>query len=290
MFRVRAATALVCVPLMLVVVSWGAEVLWGVIFLACVAASTVLGMRELYSSLSRMQIRPVVEVGYVAGVGLLIVVWWAPRELQGHAISVILAITIAASLIAHFGTQRETSPVKNVGGTLLGVIWIGLLFTYFLRLRQIDLGYTYPWLSGDDWWSFFRRNCGALVVTFSAVWLSDTAAFIVGKTLGRRKLCPYLSPHKTVEGAIGAFFGAALFGLLAAWIMGIPVVHGAVLGAIIGVVGQLGDLSQSALKRDIQIKDFGDILPGHGGIMDRFDSALFAMPVAFLYFKLFTTI
>jgi phosphatidate cytidylyltransferase len=287
MFRTRAATAVIGLPLLLVVVSWGAEFVGGAIFLIAVVVATVLGLSELYGNLWRKRIRPVSEIGYVGAVALLVAVWWLPGNVQSHVISLVLALTVAGALLTHLGTRQETSPVRNVGATVLGVLWIGLLFTYFLRLRQIDLGQAYVWLTGDDWWSFFRRHCGALVITFSAAWLSDTAAFAVGKTLGRRKLCPYLSPHKTIEGAIGAFLGAALFGFLASWLMGVPTIHGLVLGAIIGVVGQLGDLSQSALKRDLQIKDFGDILPGHGGILDRFDSALFAMPVAFLYFRIF---
>jgi len=287
MFRVRFLTALVGVPMMLLVISWGAQALRGLPFVAAVAFLVVVGLKELYGNMWRKQIRPVCELGYAASVALLLVVWYVRPSWQGQAIGFILAATVAGALVAHLGVKGETSPAQNVGGTVLGVIWVGLLFTYFLRLRQLDLAHVYPWLRGDDAWSFFRRHCGPLIVTFAAAWLSDTMAFAVGKTLGKHKLCPYLSPGKTIEGTIGGFLGATIFGALAAALMAIPVVHGAALGAIIGVIGQLGGLSQSAIKRDFQIKDFGTLFPGHGGVMDRFDGILFAMPAAFLYFKLF---
>jgi phosphatidate cytidylyltransferase len=135
---------------------------------------------------------------------------------------------------------------------------------------------------------FHRADFGAWIALYVAacVWMSDTWALFGGKALGKHKLAPTLSPGKTSEGLVSGILGAlvtgALFGL---WIH-IPLIHGAAIGAIAGLVGPLGDLFESALKREIGVKDFGTIMPGHGGTLDRFDSLLFVMPIAYLYLRL----
>ena len=115
------------------------------------------------------------------------------------------------------------------------------------------------------------------------VWMTDTGAYLVGRKWGKHKLAPALSPNKTVEGSLGglalALLTGALFGL---WIH-LPLRDGLAVGLIAGVMGQVGDLFESALKREIGIKDFGGIMPGHGGALDRFDSLLFVTPLAFCY-------
>jgi len=117
-------------------------------------------------------------------------------------------------------------------------------------------------------------------------WITDTGAYFVGSRFGRRKLAPRLSPNKTVEGAIGGLiFATAMSIAWGSWI-GLPWWHCAILGPILGFLGQIGDLCESALKRDLGIKDFGGIMPGHGGILDRFDSLLFTAPIAYYYLGL----
>jgi phosphatidate cytidylyltransferase len=114
----------------------------------------------------------------------------------------------------------------------------------------------------------------------------DAGAYFVGRTWGRRKLAPRLSPHKTVEGAVGAFIVALVvtvgFGL---WFR-LPAGHLVALGALFGVAGQVGDLGKSVFKRQAGAKDYGSIIPGHGGVLDRFDSLLFCAPVAYYYLYL----
>ena len=115
------------------------------------------------------------------------------------------------------------------------------------------------------------------------VWSVDTFAYFFGRWFGKNKLAPQLSPGKTIEGSIGGLIGAILVGgAFGHWIH-LPLMHGLAVGALAGVMGQVGDLFESALKREMGIKDFGRVLPGHGGALDRFDSLLFVAPLAYLY-------
>jgi phosphatidate cytidylyltransferase len=124
--------------------------------------------------------------------------------------------------------------------------------------------------------------CWLVLVVF-ACWAEDTAAYAVGRTLGKRQLCPAVSPGKTIEGSAAGFLAAVLVAAAFGRWFGLPLGHAAMLGALIGVLAQLGDLSKSVMKRQAGVKDSGSIIPGHGGVLDRFDSLLFSAPAAFYY-------
>jgi phosphatidate cytidylyltransferase len=123
-----------------------------------------------------------------------------------------------------------------------------------------------------------------LFILFS-VWISDSAAYFIGKSFGKHKLAPRVSPKKTWEGAVAGFVGGAGGFLLLSlfFLSSLPIMDSIVIGVIIGTVGQIGDLAESQLKRDAGVKDSSALIPGHGGILDRFDSLLFIMPVVALY-------
>lgn len=129
------------------------------------------------------------------------------------------------------------------------------------------------------------------IAVFVGSWLTDTCAYFAGRALGRHKLAPVISPKKTVEGSIGGILGAAVFMLVYGYIVGQftavspDYLNLAILGLACGAVSQLGDLSMSAIKREYNIKDYGNIMPGHGGVMDRFDSVLFVAPLVFHFLR-----
>jgi len=124
---------------------------------------------------------------------------------------------------------------------------------------------------------------------FAMVMLTDTGAYYVGRSFGRRKLAPLISPGKTVEGAIGGFIFAVITGPLCRLVFfpEINLLQSVLLGAAIGIVGQIGDLAESLLKRAAEVKDSGALLPGHGGMLDRIDSILFCAPVLYYYTRFF---
>lgn len=128
-----------------------------------------------------------------------------------------------------------------------------------------------------------------LLVTFAASIATDSCAYFVGYFLGKRKLCPEISPKKTVEGAIGGLIGGVLGVLIMALLFDngrIHLIEYAILGVVLSALAQFGDLAASVVKRRFGVKDFGSIMPGHGGLLDRLDSTLFILPVAYLFFKL----
>jgi len=164
--------------------------------------------------------------------------------------------------------SRNTLGLERLGGAFFLTVFIPWFLSAFIRLRAMDH------------WDFY------ILLPFVAAFLSDAFALFAGMAFGKHKLAPDLSPKKTVEGAIGGLLGAVvccvLYGLLARPLFGLEGVRYPVLalyGALGSAVSQMGDLSFSCIKREYGIKDFGNLLPGHGGILDRFDSVIFCAPL-----------
>jgi phosphatidate cytidylyltransferase len=126
-----------------------------------------------------------------------------------------------------------------------------------------------------------------LLLSLLITWSTDTGAYLIGSNWGRRKLAPRLSPGKTIEGTIGGWATGIVIGGLVAWMLGLDVVHGLVLGALIGVASPLGDLGISMMKRQVGAKDSGHLIPGHGGALDRIDSILFTVVIGYYYVEWF---
>jgi phosphatidate cytidylyltransferase len=164
----------------------------------------------------------------------------------------------------------------------VGVVYVGWLFSYLIFLRSLPgdirvplFGYHLPQTAWGAW---------AVLYIIAVTWSTDSGAYFAGLRWGKKKLAPRLSPGKTVEGAVGGMFTAGLMSLAWGTWIGLAWYHCILLGVTLGVLAQVGDLCESAIKRDLGIKDFGSLLPGHGGILDRFDSLLFTAPVAYYYF------
>jgi phosphatidate cytidylyltransferase len=149
----------------------------------------------------------------------------------------------------------------------LGIAYVNWLLGYGLWLRELP--------AGREW----------VLLLVWVTWLGETAAYLVGSSLGRHPLAPVISPRKTIEGSVAQFAMSLLAAAAAqAWFFGaLPLGHALVIGAALGVVGQVGDLVESALKRSVGTKDTGHLIPGHGGLLDRIDSLLFNTPVLFYY-------
>jgi phosphatidate cytidylyltransferase len=162
--------------------------------------------------------------------------------------------------------------------TLFGVLYVGWLSAHLLYLRELPASVGLPYGAG-----------AALVfLVFLPTWSCDTAAYAVGMAFGRRRLLPSVSPKKSVEGSL-AGLAAALAATLAARLWFAPFLslgHALILGLAIGVFAQVGDLAESLLKRVSRAKDSGEVIPGHGGVLDRFDSLYFTAPLVFYYVKL----
>jgi phosphatidate cytidylyltransferase len=215
-----------------------------------------------------------------------------PLPFQWQALLWVLVLWQFVLLLAALG-RRAGSALRDTAASVLGFLYLGLGAGALLGLREIFTLAEFPvgrvfgtaapsaaQLAQMDRW-------GALTVIaiLASIWLCDTAAYFGGRAMGRHKLFERVSPKKTWEGAVWGFLGAvaAMLALRALCLPYLAPVHAAVMGVIVGVFGQTGDLVESLFKRDAGIKDSSTLLPGHGGIFDRFDSLLFVAPLLFLY-------
>ncbi len=198
---------------------------------------------------------------------------WETYALLRGGVVLLFAMLVVRAL----RTGRALGALRTVYG-VVGFFYVGGSLGMFVALRAVPGTIHVPGIGQGD------RGAWLMLFVAMCVWATDTFAYFVGKQFGRRKLAPQLSPGKTVEGAIGGLLGAILTGgLFGTWIR-LPLEHGLAVGALAGFMGQVGDLFESALKRELGIKDFGHVLPGHGGALDRFDSLMFVAPLAYLYF------
>lgn len=225
-------------------------------------ALSVIGMYEFYRALTNKGFKPVHLVGYI----LLLIYYAMGNDFKSLMFIIILATCIL--LIVPIMTEKYT--FIDCSLTLLGFIYVGVLFSFIYLVSEKNGGNFYVWL------------------IFIGSWMTDTAAYYAGRFLGKHKLCPRVSPKKTVEGSIGGLLGATIFcGILGIvtnhYIDSISLYHFFIIGALCGVFSQYGDLVASTVKRYVGIKDYGNIIPGHGGILDRFDSILFSGVVVFYY-------
>jgi phosphatidate cytidylyltransferase len=184
-----------------------------------------------------------------------------------------LAVLVLGSLTQELWRPVGESLVRSAAG-LLGVLYVAWLSSHLVLLREL------PHVVGRSYHLGFEL----VMLVFLLTWMSDTGAYAVGSLIGRHKLAPRISPGKSIEGACGGLLFAILAGVLAArtFMRGdLSPVAGASLGAVAGILGQIGDLAESQLKRDAQVKDASSAIPGHGGALDRFDSVLFSAPLIY---------
>ncbi|MBI3949821.1 MAG: phosphatidate cytidylyltransferase [Acidobacteria bacterium] len=265
----RVLTAAIAVPI-LVYVLWYAP---PYVFNVLVIIAAVLGIREFQIIADRVGYQGPKWVGWVGGVMVLISFWQGKPE----GAVLILAAVMAAAMITHrlWRHSVETS-LMSTSATVAGVVYVAVFLGYLVSLRMIEGGTT---ALSAKLLSFF------LLVN----WAADTIAMLVGRTMGKRLLLPVISPKKTVEGGLGGLVGSMAGAVLAHfWFFSeLRLTDALVLGAIMGTVGQVGDWCESMLKRGSGIKDTANIIPGHGGILDRLDSLLFNAPILYYYYRIF---
>jgi phosphatidate cytidylyltransferase len=252
----RVAVAVGALPLVLLLVWLGG---WWLFALA--AGGAVLALHE-YAGLVR-PLRPLVLAGYV---GVLAMLFAATLGGLSWLLGAVL-LTLLAAFVLHALAQTRPPATVAIGSTVLGAVWVGLGLSHVILLRDLP-----------------EEGELAVLTVLLAVWASDTLAFFAGKLVGRHKLAPVMSPRKTWEGFLAgsaAAVAVAFFALYEERDDFLTIWEALVLGGVIALSGLLGDLFESALKRDMDVKDTGRLLGAHGGVLDRIDSLLYAAPAAF---------
>lgn len=222
--------------------------------------------------------------------GYLAIATFALASLRSEPIALFAATAIALAVPMVAAIFSTSSPGAFDGWALTssGALYLGLPVYAAIALRnwpgQIDSRWLTDLASGFAFaWPASPRGLAWVLLIVLATWVGDSFAFLGGRSLGRHKLAPRISPNKTVEGAISGLAGSILVGIAWSTVAGLgSLVAGAFVGAIVAVSGQVGDLAESTLKRQAGVKDSGAVIPGHGGILDRIDALLFAIPVTYL--------
>ncbi|HEY0607320.1 MAG TPA: phosphatidate cytidylyltransferase [Herpetosiphonaceae bacterium] len=276
----RLATATLLVPLTIGVIVAGGWLMAGM--LAGLAAG---GAHEFYRLAARRGVYPLVALGCAASAGFVIVttVNPTPGKVGLWLWLMTIGLLFVAAVVTMLTRTVDQQPFATIGVTVAGALWTGgsLVFLVLLRSLAADLPATIVWS---------EQMTGAALALFPVVlvWSSDSLAYLVGRSWGRHRLLPRVSPGKSWEGAIAGFAATLLVGVVYTLIifdlwLALPISAfiGGSCGALAGLFGPLGDLAKSALKREAGVKDAGRIFPGHGGIIDRFDALFIVVPLVY---------
>ncbi len=235
-------------------------------FTALVIAAVIVGLHEFYRMAQARGHHPEVVLGMVLGI-LVALDFYRPL-FPGRGQFYIFTVTMLAIMIARlFSSRPVDGALEDVAHTFLGVFYVAMLFSYQIVIRLGE--------NGKQW----------LVFLYFVIWASDIGAYSIGIPFGRHRLYEKVSPKKSIEGFVGALVASAGMALLCrVWFMPpIGIAEAVWLALLLAVVGTIGDLTESLFKRAAGVKDSGIIIPGHGGILDRMDSMLFAAPVLYYY-------
>jgi phosphatidate cytidylyltransferase len=302
---IRVVVACVGIPVIV-----GISILGGPTFFVLICAISSVALLEFFRMSRAKGARPLVGLGLLAGLALTATFFHNKLQTFLFAIAdqpfafptqpqlfVIVALcSIAVVSLAEL-FRNDGSAILNLGTTIFGVFYISVLLATLVGVREVFLPLDFPmhaYFGGEE--SFFDQHLVATVYTwggytvvslFACIWLCDTAAYFAGRAVGKHKLFPRVSPNKTWEGALAGFLVAVAAGLVAKFLVleYLTIAQAAIFGAIAGTFGQAGDLVESLLKRDAGAKDSSSIIPGHGGVFDRFDSLILASPIVYLYLE-----
>lgn len=259
MFKTRLLSGIVLVIIALITVIGGGDILFATLLII-----SLIGMSELYKIL-HVNKKLLGIVGYAAAA-----VYYFLIRFQRQDMVMMAAIAFLVILMAVYVFSYPQYKADQVMMTYFGFFYVAVMLSYIYQIRLLQNGAFTVWL------------------VFICSWGCDTCAYCVGMLIGKHKMAPKLSPKKSVEGGIGGIIGAAAIGAVYALIVNktaanvsLDVVSYAVIGGAGGAISQIGDLAASAIKRNHEIKDYGKLIPGHGGILDRFDSVIFTAPIIY---------
>lgn len=246
----RSISGIVGVFFLIMIINLG-----GIYLLSSILVLTILGIREFYKALNSIDIKPVYTIGYIACFALFL-----NRLNMGMGIGVVLvSLTICLLFMLVFKMNLK---IQDITSTMFGIVYIPFLLFYIYDLHDTP----YIWL------------------VFLMAFGTDTFAYFIGSNFGKNKLCPKISPKKSVEGSIGGILGSLLITISYSLFMSLDKIGLLiVLGVIVSIISQIGDLAASRIKREVGIKDYGSIMPGHGGVLDRFDSIIISAPIVYYY-------
>lgn len=259
MFKTRLLSGILLVIIALITIISGGDILFATLLII-----SLIGMTELYKVL-KVNHQLLGFVGYAAAI-----LYYALIRMNRADMVTMLTIAYLIAVMAVYVFSYPKYRSEHVMLTFFGLFYVAVMLSYVYQIRMLEQGAFLVWL----------------VILCS--WGCDTCAYCVGMLIGKHKMAPVLSPKKSVEGGIGGVVGAALLGAIYALAINkfavgadADVLQYALICGVGGMISQVGDLAASAIKRNHEIKDYGKLIPGHGGILDRFDSVIFTAPIIY---------
>jgi len=270
MLKYRVLSAVVGIPLLALIFVVG-----GIPFLLLNLAVIIIGINEYFKLIKAKVNTGDKKIAILAGVILLLTIYF--KQDLALVYFILVALMLLMFLKNIFQTNIEGA-ILNSAVSYFAFFYIAGLFSHLMLLENVVL----PQLEFSSTLDYQL----VLWLPLLATWATDTGAYFSGLHLGRSPLAPKISPNKTIEGGIGGLFSCIIVTFLLSIYLGFGYLNGIILGALIGVFAQLGDLTVSLFKRDAEVKDSGDLIPGHGGLLDRIDSLLFTIPIVYYYIYL----
>lgn len=288
MLRSRVLSGAVGIPLALFLIFQG-----GWWLTAVVGLLALVGFHEYAAALRKKEIQVVAILGHLICLAWILLahlvalgpLWWS--QVGPLFLFLVFALVMVGLIVYVFRYREGLAVLRDVSATVLGSLYVGVPFSFLVLLRGLSQSPPHD----KDWITMagLRVDFGArlLAMVLLATWATDAGGYFAGRFLGPKlrlgPLAPLASPHKTVEGALGGFLTAMLMAVLVGRGLLLPFPLVLVSGLTIGVAGQIGDLCKSIMKRDVGVKDFGALIPGHGGVLDRFDSLMMNAPLVYFY-------
>jgi len=268
MLKTRLITALIGVVLLAVAITYG-----GLFFNIVMSVLAFIGWVECVSLFRHMKRR------LLPLWGLIYILLVCGSLLFGnYPLALFFAILVMFSMVIEYTFCNGKITLPAVQSTISSLLYVTSGFMALIVLRDNRIYENTSYYAGQEGF-----GTAVIWLVLVSIWASDTFAYFVGRAIGKRKIVPAISPNKTLEGFIGGFVGCVLVGWIGSICLGLPLNFGYGIGIIVGVLAPFGDLFESKLKRQANKKDSGTLLPGHGGVLDRFDSLLFAAPLVLAY-------
>jgi len=266
----RILASFIFLPCLIIIARRG-----GFYYLALIDIMILVGLWEFYKMMEAKGLQPYKAIGILSGLALS----WYIFFQQGIYANFFLSVIFIGVMTLELARREKGLAVYHISVTIFGVFYVAWLGSHLVLLREL------PHLKGLD----YSMGFSFVIVVFVLTWCYDSGAYAIGRLIGRHKIFPSISPGKTLEGVFGGIAFSIIGILIARSVIAsyLTIFQAVGLALIASVVGQLGDLVESMLKRDVKIKDTSGTIPGHGGVLDRFDSLLFTSPLIYYFFKYF---
>lgn len=233
-------------------------------FTLCLMALIIAGLYEFFSLIEKKGIHIYKYFGMAIGIVIPLTIIFRFELTKGWEL-LFIVLALLSLFVLQFSREDNSQAIVGISTTFFGILYVSWFFSFLIKIR---------YLPGGD---------GYLAAIILITKSSDIGAYLIGSRFGKRRLIPHISPKKSVEGSMGGLLFSVLAAIASKPLLGFSYIHVAILGLTLGILAELGDLSESLIKRDCRVKDSGFLFPGMGGVLDLIDSLLFTAPVFYFY-------